>query len=113
MRTETPDIETMRDSVTRALVDMPALPAPDAEALDTLAATLRGHVVVLVPEVEALAAQRPEGDVPGRVALACVEEARRKLRVRDGHTVQARLTTVQKLGRVVKALCDHFETLTG
>lgn len=103
-----PDIATMRASVRRALTE-----SPQPDGVDTLAATLRGHIEVLIPEVEALAGKHPKTDVPRICALACVGEARGKLRAANGHTAAVRLAMVEKLGRSVNALCDHFENLGG
>lgn len=102
-----PDIETMRVSVLHALSE-----APQAHELDILGATLRGHIEVLIPEVERLAGKEPKGSPPRYCALACVGEASRKLRMGDGAPyLPVRLAVVEKLARSVGALCDHFEKL--
>ncbi|MBT2420584.1 hypothetical protein J7F01_40380 [Streptomyces sp. ISL-22] len=101
-----PDLQTMRASASRALTE--ALPESE---LDTLALTLRGHMQVLIPEVETAAARQPKDSIPRYCALACVGEARRKLRIGDGCTLPARVAVAQKLARSVSALCDHFENL--
>jgi hypothetical protein len=110
-RTDTlpPDIDTMRVSVSHALDE-----TPQPEELDTLGATLRGHIALLIPEIEQLAAKQPGDSVLRFCALACVGEARAKLRMGDGRPhLDVRVTVVQKLGRVAKALCEHYVSLGG
>ncbi|MFE9018969.1 DUF6415 family natural product biosynthesis protein [Streptomyces sp. NPDC007808] len=102
------DITTMRTSARRALTE-----AHDTNDLTTLAHTLRSHMQVLIPEVEAAAGQQPEDSIPRYCALACVGEARRKLRIGNGQTLPARVAVAQKLARCVNALCDHYENLGG
>jgi hypothetical protein len=104
--TAPPDITTMRATAARALAD-----APSAEDLDVLASMLRGHMHVLIPEVEQLAARRH--DTAGISARACVDEARRKLNLGHGDIEAVRVSVVQKLARSVDALCRHYETLGG
>jgi hypothetical protein len=100
------DIASMRDSAHTALTTPPA-----GDDLDTLVLALRGHIQLLIPEVEALAAVQPK-DTPDRFcALACIGEAQRKLRLGDGQTPPTRIAVAQKLARVVNALCDHYEKL--
>lgn len=102
-----PDLATMRASTARALPE-----APDADDLDTLAATLRGHMQLMIPEVEQLALGR--NDVAAISARACVGEARGKLRISNSAEVPAiQVSLVQKLARSVDALCRHYESLGG
>ncbi|MGY6019626.1 DUF6415 family natural product biosynthesis protein [Streptomyces spinosirectus] len=101
-----PDIVTMRASTARALAD-----APSSDDLDTLAALLRSHMRVLIPEVEKLAARR--NDTAGISARACIGEAYRKLQIGNGDIEAVRVSVVQKLARSVNALCDHYERLGG
>jgi hypothetical protein len=104
--TAPPDITTMRATAARALHDVPA-----ADDLDTLASTLRGHMHILIPEVEQLASRRR--DTAGISARACADEARRKLNLGNGDIEAVRVSVVQKLARSVDALCRHYETLGG
>lgn len=103
-----PDIATMRASASRALTEA----IPETE-LDTLTLTLRGHMEVLIPEVEALARRQPKDSIPRYCAFACVGEAYRKLRLGNGQTTPARVAVAHKLARSVNALCDHYENLGG
>ncbi|MFK0124865.1 DUF6415 family natural product biosynthesis protein [Streptomyces nigra] len=100
------DVATIRDTTSTLLG-----PDPQLDDLDTLVLALRGHIQLLIPEVEALAAAQPK-DTPERFcALACIGEAQRKLRLGDGQTPPTRIAVAQKLARVVNALCDHYEKL--
>jgi hypothetical protein len=104
-----PDIELMRGTVHRALAEH-----PQPDELDTLGATLRGHIALLIPEVEQLAGKQSRDSALRFCALACLGEARAKLRMGDGAPhLDVRVTVVQKLARVAKALCEHYENLGG
>jgi hypothetical protein len=71
---------------------------------------LRGHLELIVPEVEQAAGPRPK-DAHTYCALACVGEARRKLSVTPGPTLESRVAHARKLARVLHSLCDHYERL--
>ncbi|MGW2701555.1 DUF6415 family natural product biosynthesis protein [Streptomyces sp. NPDC001340] len=73
----------MRESVA-LLLPHETVTAPAGEQLATLTATLRGHMELLIPEVEQIATQLPADDVPRYCALACVGEARGKLSAQVG-----------------------------
>lgn len=105
-----PDIQTMRASARLLLAEDAQVPAIDK--LDTLALALRGHIRLLIPEVAQAAAREPKDSVPRYCALACIGEAHNKLRLGSGGTLPIRVSVVQKLARVVNALCDHYENLT-
>lgn len=104
-----PDTEAMRGSTRILLVEGADLPALDE--LDTLTAALRSHIQALIPEVAAAVAREPKDSIPRYCALACIGEARNKLRLNDGGTLAVRISTARKLARVVNALCDHHENL--
>lgn len=103
------DTDTMRYHAKRALNEV----FDDAKDLDNLILAMRGHIQLMIPEVEAAARRFPEDDVPRYCALACTGEARRKLRMGDGQTITVRVSVAQKLARSVNALCDHFTNLGG
>ncbi|WP_369389385.1 DUF6415 family natural product biosynthesis protein [Streptomyces sp. CG1] len=109
------DIATMRETALLLLGpdDGPEALPPAPKELDTLAATLRGHLELLIPEVTAKAGRLAKDCVFRYCALACVGEADRKLRVGDGCTPPVRAAVARKLARSVKALCDHYEKLDG
>ncbi len=105
------DIATMRAHVAEALP--PEVTPTDRATLETLTGILRGHMQLLIPEVEQAAAKQPTDDVPRYVALACVHEARGKLNARTGLLPSDAAAYVRRLGRSLLALCDHYEALTG
>jgi len=106
-----PDIATMRSGVRRFLGE-DALP-PSAHELETLTLQLRGHMQLLIPEVEQFIARLPEDDVPRYCALACVGEARRKLDIAPRPGLSAGIAHARRLARSLNALCDHYENFSG
>lgn len=101
------DIAMMRETVDRLLLLDVELPE-DGE-LDTLTSLLRGHIQLVIPEVQSAAAQRPKGDVSRYCALACAGESRGRLNtqpVSGGDFAYAR-----RLARSLAALCDHHDNL--
>ncbi|MFE9309530.1 DUF6415 family natural product biosynthesis protein [Streptomyces sp. NPDC006706] len=105
-----PDITTMRAAVRRLLADDAEPPSP--EELDTLTLQLRGHIMVLIPQVEKATGRLPEDDVPRACAMACVGEARMRLSLEPGRGLPAGISHAQRLARSVNALADHLENLT-
>jgi hypothetical protein len=103
----------MRESAEIAFINIRSVEPVSGDELETLVLTLRGHIRVLVPEVEALAGRYPKGDIPAGVAYACVGEARMRLRIGVGQSTAVKASLVWKLARSVRALCDHFENLDG
>jgi hypothetical protein len=106
-----PDIETMRTSARRLLVEDAI--QPGADELATLTVMLRGHMELLAPEVEAIAEREPKDSIPRYCALACVGEARGKLRAGQGAGADGGVAYTRKLARSLNALCDHYENLNG
>lgn len=106
-----PDVETMRAAVRRLLAE-DAEP-PSLEELDTLTLQLRGHIMLLIPEVETAAGLLPNDDVPRACALACIGESRMRLNLEPGRSLPAGIAHAQRLARAVGALCDHLENLEG
>ncbi|MFF7530313.1 DUF6415 family natural product biosynthesis protein [Streptomyces bobili] len=104
-----PDIATMRATVRRLLAADAEPLTPDE--LSTLAPLLRGHINALVPTVEIAARHLPKDDVPRTCAMACVGEARMRLRLGDGDTETVRAAVAVRLARSVNALADHYENL--
>ncbi|MEU5339353.1 DUF6415 family natural product biosynthesis protein [Streptomyces sp. NPDC020766] len=107
-----PDIMTMRETADRLLdpdAAADALPLAAAE-LDTLTRTMRGQLELLIPEIEHAAGPRPK-DVAQYCALACVGEARGKLRVEPRPGLDGAAAYARRLARVLNALCDHYERL--
>lgn len=104
-----PDIATMRATVGGLLAADAEPPPPDE--LSTLAPLLRGHINALIPAVETAARHLPKDDVPRACAMACVGEARMRLRLGDGDTETVRAAVAVRLARSVNALADHYENL--
>ncbi|MFJ7968359.1 DUF6415 family natural product biosynthesis protein [Streptomyces sp. NPDC096324] len=99
----------MRACTRRLLAEDARVPA--SEELDRLTLQLRGHIELLIPEVEETAGRLPKDDIPRYCALACTGEARGKLSARPqpGHATE--LAHARRLARVVNALVDHHENL--
>ncbi|MGI5143297.1 MULTISPECIES: DUF6415 family natural product biosynthesis protein [unclassified Streptomyces] len=111
--TGAPDIETMRETVNR-LLDPDTVPEtlpPASDELDTLTLQLRGHLDLLMPEVEQAAGKLARNSVPRYCALACLGEARQKLAAEPSPKLGGDLAYARRLARVLNALCDHFEAL--
>ncbi|MFI9764387.1 DUF6415 family natural product biosynthesis protein [Streptomyces sp. NPDC051963] len=88
------------------------LPPTRAE-LDILTAALRGHMELLAPEVEQATGRLDEESIPRFCALACVGEARRKLSLEPRPGLNRAASHARRLARVLNALCDHYQDLTG
>ncbi|MCZ4605008.1 DUF6415 family natural product biosynthesis protein [Streptomyces sp. Lzd4kr] len=109
-----PDIATMRATAAPVLGpdNGPDAFPPDAAALETLDGALRGHLQLLIPDVQKAAGSRRK-DVQTYCALACVGEARGKLTVATAGSLAVRVRHVRRLARVLLALCEHYERLSG
>jgi len=106
------DVQTMRETAARLLAEDAELPA--LEELETLTLLLRGHLMLAIPEVETAAGKLPEDDVPRACALACIGEARMRLRLEPSNgTLPAGVAHAQRLARSVRALTDHYVNLGG
>ncbi|MEU0589769.1 DUF6415 family natural product biosynthesis protein [Streptomyces sp. NPDC006132] len=90
-----------------------ALP-PAGEELETLTATLRGHLELLLPEVEQTAGRLPENSVTRYGAMYCVGEARGKLRAPELNfaPLAGSVMYARRLARVLATLCDHYEIVS-
>ncbi|MFD5297232.1 DUF6415 family natural product biosynthesis protein [Streptomyces mutabilis] len=105
-----PDIATVRATARRLLAADAEAPAPDE--LASLTARLRRDITSLIPVVEALTRTLPETDVPRACALACIGEARMRLRLGDGGNATVRLSVAVRLARTANALADHHQALS-
>lgn len=108
-----PDIDTMRATVNR-LLDPDAAPdalPPALDELDTLTALLRSQLELLTPEVEERARRLGRDSIPRFCALACVGEARARLRAEPSPRYGGPPGYARRLARALNALCDHWERL--
>lgn len=103
------DVTTMRTLVAR-LLDANTEPPSDDE-LRTLTLQLRGHLMLLIPEVEDRTRGRAADDAVRVRALAGVGEARRRLDQLPGRNLIGEIKHAQALARSVRALCNHLENL--
>ncbi|WP_164932308.1 MULTISPECIES: DUF6415 family natural product biosynthesis protein [unclassified Streptomyces] len=112
--TPPPDIATMRETVQQLLGpdDGPDVLPPAMDELDALTGALRGHLEVLIPEVERAVGSRPSSTAH-YCALACVGEARGKLSITPRADLGSRVAHGRRLARSLRALCTHYEELSG
>ncbi|MFY4722608.1 DUF6415 family natural product biosynthesis protein [Streptomyces sp. LaBMicrA B280] len=105
------DTTTMRETVARALgpEDETGAPPPAPENLDLLIGQLRGHLELLIPEVEQRLARLPKEGTARYCASACVGEARGKLQARPAPRADGEVEYARRLARVLRPLLDHFE----
>ncbi|MEU6371240.1 DUF6415 family natural product biosynthesis protein [Streptomyces sp. NPDC046931] len=105
------DVEMMRESTSRLIG--PDTASLEGEKLAWLTSLMRGHIQLIIPEIEQAAGKLPEDDVPRYCALACIGEARAKLRTTADAGPHRAAAHARKLARSLMALCDHYEALTG
>ncbi|GEC09928.1 hypothetical protein SSP24_75830 [Streptomyces spinoverrucosus] len=101
------DTGTMRATAHRLLADDAEPPTP--EQLETLTLQLRGHIDLLMPEVETAALRLPRYYPPRDSALTSVWVARRQLSA--GPPPGA--VEHRELAYCLSALCDRYEELSG
>jgi hypothetical protein len=111
-----PDLEMMRESAGIVLGpgSAPEAIPPVGDELDTLTAALRGHIELLSPEVEQAAERLPENSPTRACALACVGEARGKLRAPELRfaALAGGVMYARRLARVLDALCNHYDIVS-
>lgn len=105
------DLATMRASCSQVLP--PEVTPADPGLLETLTGLLRGHLQLIIPEVEQAATQMPVDDVLRYCALACVGEARGKVSATRGLGAYDAAVYARRLARSLLAMCDHYEALAG
>lgn len=109
-----PDIETMRETVNR-LLDPDAVPEAlplSREELETLTATVRGHIQLLAPEVEQAARKLKAGSVQRYTVLSSVWEALSRLEAEPSPRYGGPAGYARRLARALNALCDQHENLS-
>ncbi|MEU0383741.1 DUF6415 family natural product biosynthesis protein [Streptomyces chartreusis] len=111
-----PDLASMRETAHQMLGpdSAPEAVPPVGEELVTLTAALRGHIELLAPEVGHAAALLSENSPTRYAALACVEEARGRLRAPEPGVavLVGKVSYARRLARVLAALCDHYEIVS-
>ncbi|MFJ4365046.1 DUF6415 family natural product biosynthesis protein [Streptomyces chartreusis] len=109
------DCRTPSTASTRAaatwFLDQPTLPRH--EQLKLWSSDLTDFVEHLAAAIEQLAASLPLSDVPARVAMVGVGEARRRLHEPEAAGLNGETERVKRLARSVVALCDHHDALSG
>ncbi|MGW1039314.1 DUF6415 family natural product biosynthesis protein [Streptomyces sp. NPDC002547] len=108
-------VETMRQTAGKLLAPHAAPDAlpPTATELETLTLEVRGHLALLMPEVEEAAGRLPSESIPRYCALACIGEARQKLGEQPSPAPGGAAAHARRLARSLNALVDHYESLSG
>ena len=102
-------VDTVTMHATTALVLDENAELPTADELNNLTLLYRGHLMLLIPEVEKAGLGLPEGETVGRGVRAGVAEARSRLDLEAGPTLPARVAHAQRLARSVICLLGHLE----
>ncbi|MFJ6729971.1 DUF6415 family natural product biosynthesis protein [Streptomyces sp. NPDC091281] len=103
----------MRDTA-RCLVTTdggPVLPAPDGAGLTALTAALGEHLEALIPLVEEGLRRTTTDSVARHCALACLGDARLRLRAQPSARHHGALGHARRLARALRSLCEHYEQL--
>lgn len=108
-----PDIAVMRETVGMLLSPDAVALAPAGGELAKLTRTMRGHLELLIPEVQRAAGRLERESVTRYCVLACLGEARGKLRTEPSQRVDGEINHARRLARVLNALCDHYEKIGG
>jgi len=106
-----PDITVMRETVQILLDPDAVVLPPTADELETLTQMIRGHLELLILEVERSVRRLKKDSIPRYCALACVGEARGKLRAESIRRFGEEVGYARRLARTLSALCDHYENL--
>ncbi|MGA6226778.1 DUF6415 family natural product biosynthesis protein [Streptomyces umbrinus] len=102
-------VDTATMYATTALVLDEKAELPTADELNNLTLLYRGHLMLLIPEVEKAGLGLPEDDTARRRAHAGVAEARTRLNLEAGPTLPAQVAHAQRLARSVVCLLGHLE----
>ncbi|MFI6282598.1 DUF6415 family natural product biosynthesis protein [Streptomyces sp. NPDC050988] len=108
MNTSLP-VDTATMHATTALMLDEHAELPTADELNNLILLYRGHLMLLIPEVEKAGLGLPEGEPVGRGVHAGVAEARTRLDLEAGPTLPAEVAHAQRLARSVICLLGHLE----
>ncbi|MFJ6841315.1 DUF6415 family natural product biosynthesis protein [Streptomyces griseoluteus] len=107
--TDQPDIATMRQTIAELLPEKTAT-APQGSDLEVLLLLLRGHVQLLIPDVEQLADRASESMTPFFAQIEAVV-ARRRLAAQPSAHPESQLWLARRLARSLASLCDSYEFL--
>jgi hypothetical protein len=105
------DLTAMREAAAQLPAEGGGIPLSDDD-LEALRLQLRAHLQMLIPAVEAAAANLPEGGDARKRANAAVFIAREWLRLGRGDTRLVRMSVARKAANSVRALCGHLEKLS-
>ena len=85
-------------------------PLPRHTEVEDMTLLLRGHIQLLIPEIEDRAAALPQGDTVRCLAMAGIGEARRKLLYDKGPGpgLVSAVAHAQRMARCCRALIFHF-----
>ncbi|WP_370251647.1 DUF6415 family natural product biosynthesis protein [Streptomyces sp. V4I8] len=86
---------------------------PRHESLKLWSEDLMAFIGQLISKIEPFFASLSKNDVPARVAMVAVREARRRLHEPEAAGLLGETERVKRLARSVVALCDHHDALTG
>ncbi|MFD4263116.1 DUF6415 family natural product biosynthesis protein [Streptomyces sp. NPDC058534] len=113
-QTAPPDLATMRETAELLLGPdgSPDVLPPVGDELAAHTATLRGQLELLIPELENVVTRLPRESIPRYCALACIGEARGKLRAEPSRRYGGDAGYARRLARVLRALCDHYQNIT-
>ena len=104
------DIAAMRKTAAPTLDTGAALPRYD-DLQDTVL-LLRGHLNLLVPEIEGLARALPDGHPMRAPALVAAAHARVQLDAGPGPGLVSAANHAKALARHLRTLCGHYETFS-
>lgn len=99
----------MRAAIQRLLGADAQLPTHDE--LVTMTLQLRGHIVLLIPEIEDWARALPTSETVREAAMAGVGEAQRILSATPNPGLVSEVKCAQSLARSVKALLTQLDSL--
>ncbi|MEV7684436.1 DUF6415 family natural product biosynthesis protein [Streptomyces bungoensis] len=107
------DLATMREAVDR-LLDPDAVPdalPPVREELVTLTLQIRGHLQLILSELEQSIGRLQPGSVCRYTLRQCLWEAHSRLEAQPSSRYGGEVGHARRLARVLRALCEHYEQM--
>lgn len=101
------DVLTMQETARRVLLERLSIGEVEVAAI-----TMRGHIELLLADVQELIRSSHPEDREAQVAQIGVGEAQRRLTTPPGHGHDAFRRHARKLAMSVVSLCGHHETLS-